>query len=75
MAKPGDWGGGGAAVPRMVKRTGFAENRITEPEAEPIPGPAPKLQYYSEPQYAKEPIDPEFKSVLAKGSDKVGHGR
>jgi hypothetical protein len=76
MAKPGDWGGGGAAVPRIVKRTqNVVKNTITEPEAEDAQGPAPKLKLYAEPQYQRGPFDPEFRRLQAKGSDDVEHGR
>jgi hypothetical protein len=75
MAKPGDWGGGGAARPGSVKRTNFVKNKITEPDAEPAQGPAPKLKLYSDPWYDRAPFDPEFKRLKAKGSDDYGHGR
>jgi hypothetical protein len=62
----GKWGNG--APGQSVTRTGFVENTITEPKAQPIYDvAAPKLKYYSEPWYTREPFDPEFGKVEARG--------
>lgn len=78
MAKSGDWGGNKAAIPNTVKRTA----NVTKNTTSTVSGPsfetseeAPKLRYYPDPWYVKEPIDPEFKSNQAKGTDDVKGSR
>lgn len=77
MAKSGDWGGNPAAIRNTVKRTANVTRNTTSTRAEeePIPGEAPKLKYYPEPNYRKTPFDPEFERREAKGSDEVQGGR
>lgn len=74
----GDWGGGGAKVPRIVKRNENVVKNTTSTVSGPsfeAKGEAPKLKLYSDPWYDRQPFDPEFKRLEAKGSDDVDHGR
>lgn len=73
MAKSGDWGGNPAAIKGTVKRTANVTKNATvsRGEAMPIPGEAPKLKYYPEPNYHRRPFDPDFERRAAKGTDKV----
>jgi hypothetical protein len=78
MAKQGDWGGGGPGMIKgTVKRTTNVTRNTTSTRAaeQPIPGEAPPLKFYSQPQYNREPVDPAFKKVSAKGSTKVRGSR
>jgi hypothetical protein len=69
MAKSGDWGGDPAAVRKKVRVTSNENFHGTTPDAQAVPGPAPKLKVYSEPWYDRAPFDPEFKNLNAKGTD------
>ena len=78
MAKQGDWGGGGSGMLKgSVKRTANVTRNTTSTRAkeEPIQGEAPKLKYYSDPWYTREPFDPEFKELRARGTDDVNGSR
>jgi hypothetical protein len=73
----GDWGGGGAKLPGIVSRNKniIKKDTITRAEAEPVPGEAPDLKYYSSPMYYKDPVDPEFVRVKAEGRKGYRPGR
>jgi hypothetical protein len=79
MANQGDWGGGGRSnIPGTVKRT----RNVTRNTTSTVSGPsfesseeAPALKDYPLPQYDREPFDPEFKNVRARGNDKVRGSR
>lgn len=77
MAKSGDWGGNPGAIPKTVKRTANVTPNATVSRAqeEPIQGEAPPLKFFSQAQYNREPFDPAFKNVQAKGSNKVRGSR
>jgi hypothetical protein len=78
MAKQGDWGGGGSGMLKgSVKRTTNVTRNTTSTRAEeePIPGPAPELKFFSQAQYNREPFDPDFKEIRAKGTDRVSGSR
>lgn len=64
MAKPGDWGGGGAALPRIVKRDENVTKNATTSVSKPslvVSEEAPLLRYIPDPWYVKEPMNPDFK--------------
>jgi hypothetical protein len=78
MAKQGDWGGGGPGMIKgTVKRTTNVTRNTTSTRAaeEPIPGEAPDLKFFSQAQYNREPFDPEFKEVMARGNKKISGQR
>jgi hypothetical protein len=78
MAKQGDWGGGGPGMIKgTVKRTTNVTRNTTSTRAEelPIQGEAPPLKFFSQAQYNREPFDPSFKKVSAKGSNKIRGSR
>jgi hypothetical protein len=78
MAKQGDWGGGGPGMIKgTVKRTTNVTRNTTSTRAaeEPVPGEAPPLKYYPQAQYSREPFDPDFKEIKARGTDRARGGR
>lgn len=78
MAKSGDWGGNPAAIPGTVKRTANVTKNTTSTVSEPSfqsSEEAPKLKYYPEPNYRKEPFDPDLARRSAKGTKNVRGSR
>jgi hypothetical protein len=76
MAKSGDWGGDKKMIPKMVTREGFVDNAtVSRDDEKPVQGPSPKLKHLAHPEYVREPFDPEYLRVEAKGSDKVTPGQ
>jgi len=73
----GDWGGGGAPLPRIVKRTQNVTKKVTSTRAarDEIPGETPPLKYYASAVYYKQPSDPDFAKQEAKGTQRIEHGR
>lgn len=78
MAKSGDWGGNPGAIPNTVKRTRNVTKNTTSTVSDPSftsAEEAPKLKFFAQAQYDREPFDPEFKKVKAKGTDDIAGSR